>query len=189
MRIALAQINTTVGDFEQNVAKIIDAISRSREVNADIVTFPELAICGYPPEDLLLRQSFLRDSRDALAEIIRHSEGIVVVIGFPDVMNDKVYNAAAVIDNTNMIGVYHKAELPNYGVFDEDRYFSEGSKGLAFAIDGIPIALNICEDIWIEGSAAEQCAAGDEIKVALNISASPFHAGKLAQRQIGRAHV
>ncbi len=182
MRIVLAQINTTVGAFDRNVAKIVDAISRAREANADIVAFPELAICGYPPEDLLLKSSFLRDSRNALEKIASHSDGIIVVAGFPDVVDGRVYNAAAVIDDARVSGIYHKGELPNYGVFDEERYFSQGSRCLTFEVGGMPIAVNICEDVWVKGSTAEQCAANNDVKVSLNISASPFHAGKLAER-------
>lgn len=183
MKVALAQINTTVGDLKGNISKIISGMVQARRAGADIVTFPELAICGYPPEDLLLKPGFLRDSCDALQEVVRQSAGIFAVVGFADLVGGNVYNAAAVIDNGCAIGVYHKAELPNYGVFDEKRYFAQGSKWQVFTVKNIPVTVNICEDIWIEGSGAEQCAAKNKAAVTLNISASPFHAGKLSERR------
>jgi len=183
MRIALAQINTTVGDFEANAAKIISSIERARDANAHIVTFPELAICGYPPEDLLLKPSFLQHNRETLEKIASQSKDIVAVVGFADMADGKVYNAAAVIDDTRLMGIYHKSELPNYGVFDEERYFSPGVSCTTYTVKGTPVAVNICEDVWIAGSAAEHCAVSSNAKVALNISASPFHAGKLAVRR------
>jgi len=149
LRVALAQIDSIVGDLEGNVAKIVAAIGRAREESADIVTFPELAICGYPPEDLLFRPSFIRDSRDALEQVARQSEGIAAVVGVPDAMNGNLYNAAALIDDTRIVATYHKFELPNYGVFDENRYFSRGSRCLIFEMRGARIAVNICEDIWL----------------------------------------
>ena len=183
MRIALAQINSTVGDLAGNVARIITGIEQAREAGADVVTFPELAICGYPPEDLLLKQSFLRDSYDAMQEVAGRTEGILTVVGFADAIDGNVYNAAAVIDDTHVIGIYRKAELPNYGVFDEKRYFLQGLGWQVFKVDGTPVTVNICEDIWIQGSAAELCAVRSNARVVLNISASPFHAGKLTKRR------
>ncbi len=183
IRIALAQINSTVGDLEGNVAKIIAAIERARDAEADIVTFPELAVCGYPPEDLLLKPGFLRDSRDAIDEIARQNEGIVSLVGFAYAINGNVYNAAALINNTHIVNIYHKVELPNYGVFDEKRYFTPGSGCLPFEINGATITVNICEDIWIEGSEVEYCTINNNAAVVLNISSSPFHAGKLALRR------
>ena len=184
MRIALAQINTTVGDLEGNVAKIIENIDRAREANADIVTFPELAISGYPPEDLLLKSGFLMDTRIALEKVICKCQNIVAVVGFADTIKKDVYNAAAVIDDGKLVGIYHKAELPNYGVFDEKRYFRTGSEcSSLFEINGVLLTLSICEDVWIEGSAAELCAISNKAKIVLNISASPFHAGKLNERR------
>ncbi len=183
IRIALAQINSTVGDLEGNVAKIIAAIERARDAEADIVTFPELAVCGYPPEDLLLKPGFLRDSRDAIDEIARQSKNIVSLTGFAYAINGNVYNAAALINNTHIVNIYHKVELPNYGVFDEKRYFTPGSGCLPFEINGATITVNICEDIWIEGSEVEYCTINNNAAVVLNISSSPFHAGKLALRR------
>jgi NAD+ synthase (glutamine-hydrolysing) len=183
VRIALAQINSTVGDLEGNVGKIIAAMERARGAEADIVTFPELAVCGYPPEDLLLKPGFLKDNRDAIDEIARQNEGIVSLVGFAYAINGNVYNAAALINNTHIVNIYHKVELPNYGVFDEKRYFTPGSGCLPFEMNGATITVNICEDIWIEGSEVEYCTINDNAGLVLNISSSPFHAGKLALRR------
>ena len=182
VRIALAQINPTVGDFEGNLAQIAAAIREARERGSDIVTFPELAICGYPPEDLLLRPRFLKDNRQALAKVLREAAGIGVVTGFADAADGAVFNAAAVIDDTCLVAVYHKIELPNYGVFDEKRYFSPGSEPLILEPGGIPVTVTICEDIWIKGGLVERFTTKNNVRVVLNISASPFHAGKLATR-------
>lgn len=183
VRIALAQINSTVGDLEGNAAKIIAAMERARDSEADIVTFPELAVCGYPPEDLMLKPGFLRDSRNAIDEIARQNEGIVSLVGFAYAANGNVYNAAALLNNMHIVNIYHKVELPNYGVFDEKRYFTPGSGCLPFEINGATITVNICEDIWIEGSEVEYCTINNNAAVVLNISSSPFHAGKLALRR------
>lgn len=183
LRIALAQINPTVGDFDGNVAKIVSEIEKARNASADIVTFPELAICGYPPEDLLLKPKFVRDNRDALDEIIQRTDDIVAVIGFADTLDSEVFNSAALIYNKSLVGIYHKIELPNYGVFDEKRYFKPGSGYLIFDMSNIRLSINICEDIWIRGSIVEKYTRENNVKVVLNISSSPFHAGKLVQRR------
>jgi len=183
LKVALAQINPTVGDFNGNVEKIVNVITQAKEACADVVTFPELAICGYPPEDLLLRLKFLQDNRAALEKIAKHTEGVAVVIGFADMVDGKVYNAAALISNNHIVSIYHKVELPNYGVFDEKRYFTPGNGCLTFDIKRIPISVNICEDVWIKGSPVEDCVRDNKVKVVLNISSSPFHAGKLSQRR------
>ncbi len=113
LRVALAQINPTVGDFDGNIAKIVSEIEKAKSANADIVTFPELAICGYPPEDLLLKPKFLRDNRDALDEVVQRTDGIVAVVGFADTLDGNVFNSAALISDKHLVGVYHKVELPN----------------------------------------------------------------------------
>lgn len=183
IRIALAQINSTVGDLGGNVARIIAAMEYARGAEADIVTFPELAVCGYPPEDLLLKPGFLRDSREAIDGIARQSAGIISLVGFAYAINGNVYNAAALINNTHIVNIYHKVELPNYGVFDEKRYFTPGSGCLPFEMNGATITVNICEDIWIEGSEVEYCTINNNAGLVLNISSSPFHADKLALRR------
>lgn len=183
LRVALAQINPTVGDFNVNIEKIINAIKQAKEACADIVTFPELSLCGYPPEDLLLRPKFMRDNRDALEKVIEHTEGIIAIIGFADLMDGNVYNSAGLINNCRLVSIYHKVELPNYGVFDEKRYFTSGDGCLTFDVNGIEVSVNICEDVWIKGSKVEDCVRNNNVKVVLNLSSSPFHAGKLALRR------
>ncbi|MGQ9610189.1 MAG: NAD+ synthase [bacterium] len=183
LRVALAQINPTVGDFDGNIAKIISEIEKAKSFDVDIVTFPELAICGYPPEDLLLKPKFLRDNRDALNEVIQKTDDITTVVGFADTLDGDVFNASALISNKRLVNVYHKIELPNYGVFDEKRYFKPGSGFLAFDMFDIRISVNICEDIWIRGSIVEKYTIENNVKIVLNISSSPFHAGKLIQRR------
>jgi NAD+ synthase (glutamine-hydrolysing) len=183
LRISLAQINPTVGDFDKNADKIIKAIDDAKKANVDIVTFPELAICGYPPEDLLLKNKFLQDNRSALENITKHTEGISVIVGFADMFDGNVYNAAALISDRRLISIYHKVELPNYGVFDEKRYFTPGNDGLTFEINGIKASVNICEDVWIVGSKVEDYVRDNQVRMVFNISSSPFHAGKLSTRR------
>ena len=183
MRIALGQINLTVGDLESNAARIVETIAEARGSGADLVSVPELALSGYPPEDLLLKPRFLRDCQMALATIADQCSEIAAVVGFPDAIDGKVYNAAALIHDRRLVGVYHKIELPNYGVFDERRYFQPGAGCLVFALGDTRVLLTICEDIWIEGDRPESCALAAGAEVVLNISASPFHAGKLALRR------
>ncbi|MEW6355453.1 MAG: NAD+ synthase [Planctomycetota bacterium] len=183
LHVAQAQINPTVGDLKGNAEKIMDGISRAKAAGAHVVVFPELAICGYPPEDLLLRPRFLRHTREALQDVAQATRDIIAVVGFADESDGKVYNAAAVIENGHVSGVYHKMELPNYGVFDEKRYFEPGVSCRVFEVCGHRIAVTICEDIWIEGGAAERYIAMNNVRVVLNLSASPFHIDKFGQRR------
>jgi NAD+ synthase (glutamine-hydrolysing) len=185
LRIALAQINCTVGDLNGNTVKIKENIARAREVGAHIVVLPELAICGYPPEDLLFKPSFLHDCRAALDECARESLGIISVVGFPDAKED-TYNAAAVCANGQVASIYHKQYLPNYGVFDENRYFQQGTVPSVFKFplagthsDGDAIiGVNVCEDMWYpDGPLRDQALVGDA-ELIINISASPYHRGK-----------
>ena len=181
LRLAMAQINTTVGDLEGNTTKVLEHIRRAKAQHADLVVFPEMAIPGYPPEDLLFKPSFIRSNIEKMHEVVANSQGITVVVGFVDSQGD-IYNAAAVAHDGQLVGVYHKMYLPNYGVFDEDRYFKAGSQCPVFVVNGIHIGVNICEDIWYAlGPAAVQREAGAEIIV--NINASPYHAGKLDFRE------
>ena len=181
LRLAMAQINTTVGDLEGNTAKVLEHIRKAKAQQADLVVFPEMAIPGYPPEDLLFKPSFIRSNIEKMHEVVANSQGITVVVGFVDSQGD-IYNAAAVAHDGQLAGVYHKMYLPNYGVFDEDRYFKAGSQCPVFVVNGIHIGVNICEDIWYAlGPAAVQREAGAEIIV--NINASPYHAGKLDFRE------
>jgi NAD+ synthase (glutamine-hydrolysing) len=182
IRIALAQINTTVGALAGNAGKIRAALGRAAAAGADLVLLPELAVSGYPPEDLLLKPGFIKDCLKSLAEV-SPSARTAAVVGFPDAHEGKVFNAAAVIAANGVAAVYHKIELPNYGVFDERRYFSPGRTSLALALRGSRLLLTICEDIWVPGNGVEAAARELGVQAVLNISASPFHAGKLAQRQ------
>jgi len=182
IRIAQAQINTTVGAFTANSAKIMDAIQQARDGGVDIVTFPELSTCGYPPEDLLLKRGFLQDNLDALERIRDATQDITAVVGHADYVDGKVYNAASVFQDRKRAATYHKIELPNYGVFDEKRYFTIGSQSVVFEMKGVRFFLTICEDIWIKGGFQEDSVKIADADIILNISASPFHAGKLDTR-------
>ena len=176
LRLAMAQINTTVGDFDSNVKKILGVVDTARSAGVDIVTLPELAVCGYPPEDLLFKPRFIQSNLDSLQKIAEAAKDITVITGFVDADGD-IYNAAAVLHSGKIAGVYHKIYLPNYGVFDENRYFCAGKECPVFIIGGVTIGVTICEDIWYEaGPATVQANAG--AKVIVNISASPFHTGK-----------
>ena len=180
-RLALAQINTTVGDIPGNTAKILDYLAQARQAQADLVAFPELAITGYPPEDLLFRPSFLRDNLAAMEQVVAASQGIAVLVGYVGVDPDTA-NAAALGYDGALVDTYHKMYLPNYGVFDEDRYFRRGNTCPVYTINGVRVGVGICEDIWYSvGPMAVQRDAGAELIV--NINASPFHAGKRDQRE------
>ncbi len=185
LRLGMAQINTTVGDLEGNTRKILKAIDEARPLGVELLTFPELAITGYPPEDLLFKPQFVNENLRCLTKIIDHSSGLAVVVGFVDAKED-IYNAAAIASDGKLIDVYHKVYLPNYGVFDENRYFRAGGECPVYVICGVGVGVNICEDIWYEtGMATAQAYAGAEIIV--NISASPYHAGKgdFRERMLG----
>lgn len=190
-RLALAQINPTVGDIPGNTSKILDYLERAREAGADLVAFPELATTGYPPEDLLFKKSFLIDNVAAMAKVAAASRGIAVVLGYVNIVSlerpseevgPQVTNAAALCYGGKLVDTYHKIFLPNYGVFDEQRYFQKGSECPVYRIGGVGVGVNICEDIWYPvGPTTVQCQAGAELIV--NINASPFHAGKRAFRE------
>jgi NAD+ synthase (glutamine-hydrolysing) len=182
LRIALAQINSTVGDLSSNSRKICDYIAEAKRHEADLVAFPELALTGYPPEDLLLKPKFIQDNLSALKKVIKQTKGMTVVVGFVDSQDD-IYNAAAVIHDGRLAGVYHKIFLPNYGVFDEDRYFQAGTQYPVFVLNGVTIGVNICEDIWYPDGPAIVQTLGGGAEVIVNISASPYHAGKWMTRE------
>ena len=185
LRIAMAQINTTVGDFNGNTKKILETVAEARSLGVDVLSFPELAICGYPPEDLLFKAHFIEENMRCLEQVIAGSTGLTVVVGFVDVKDD-IYNAAAIIHDGKLAGVYHKIYLPNYGVCDEDRYFREGSECPVYIINGVGVGVNICEDIWYEaGPVTVQSYSGAE--VIINISASPYHLGR--PYQLGRRYL
>jgi NAD+ synthase (glutamine-hydrolysing) len=176
LRVALAQIDTTVGDLEGNAARVIEYGERARDLGADVVAFPELTIPGYPPEDLLLRRAFIRDNRRALDQVVARLRGITAIVGFVDEDTD-IYNAAAVIQDGRIAGVHRKWFLPNYGVFDEQRYFRAGVGTQVYQIGGARVGVGICEDIFYpEGPTQAQALAGAE--VVININGSPYRRGR-----------
>ena len=177
MRIALAQLNVTVGDLEGNTAKILRVMDQARDAGVELVAFPELAVTGYPPEDLLFKSQFVQANLNALRRIVEHSQDLTAVVGFVDRQED-LYNAAAVACDGRLVGVYHKAYLPNYGVFDENRYFQSGSSCPVFVLNGVTVGVNICEDIWYPGGPTKTQALIGDAELIVNISASPYHAGK-----------
>lgn len=182
VRIAIAQINCTVGDVKGNSSKIIAYADEARSSGVQIVTFPELAITGYPPEDLLLKPKFIDDNIETLHKLSRSIQDIVAVVGFVDRQGMNLYNAAAVLYEGTIKGVYHKALLPNYGVFDEKRYFASGETPLVFRFGDLIFGVNICEDIWFsEGPTGDQAFAG--ARLIFNINASPYHVGKIKVRE------
>src|SRR5438067_7036075 len=179
LRVALAQINVTVGDLQGNKEKILAYMQQAHTAGAHIVCTPELALTGYPPEDLLLKPGFVAAQLRKLDELINASRdlpGLTAVIGFVDRDHD-IYNAAAIIHEGKLYGTYHKHYLPNYGVFDENRYFQSGRKAPIFLINGVQVGINICEDVWyFTGPMTLQAHAGAEVIV--NINGSPYYAGK-----------
>jgi len=180
IRIAMAQINPTLGDLAGNRDKIIEYIKRARKLGANIVVFPELAVTGYPPEDLVLKPQFVKDNLRVLKEITKATTGITAIVGFVNA-NKHIYDAAAVLDNGKLAYIYHKMLLPNYGVFDEYRYFKPGDRYPVLSVKGVNIGVNVCEDIWFaDGPARLQSLAGAEAIVTIN--ASPYHKGKGMER-------
>ena len=183
-RLALAQINLTVGDIPSNTARMLECLHRAREYGSDLVAFPELATTGYPPEDLLFKKSFIEANVAAMEQVVAESRGIAVVLGYVQPRESGVANSAAVGYDGQLVDTYDKIFLPNYGVFDEERYFVKGKVCPVYEINGVRIGVNVCEDIWFaEGPSAVQRQAGAELIV--NINASPFHAGKSRYRQDG----
>jgi NAD+ synthase (glutamine-hydrolysing) len=181
MRLALCQMNATVGDIAGNTQRIRAGMRDASDAGAELVLFPELAITGYPPEDLLLKEHFLADAACALRELAGDARGVVAVVGFPERAQD-VYNAAAVLADGAVHAIYRKVYLPNYGVFDEQRYFQAGLGGAVIDVGSQRVGLTVCEDIWEPGPpTSEEALAGATL--ILNISASPYHAGKGSERE------
>jgi NAD+ synthase (glutamine-hydrolysing) len=199
LRLALAQIDPTVGDIDGNVRLISESIERARDGGAQLVLLPELCVSGYPPEDLVLRRDFLASVREGLEAIAADVEGIVALVGFPerverspeelehfdpliDPLPPPAYNSLAILADGQLQGIYRKCDLPNYGVFDERRYFESADDASLIEVDGAPIGLTICEDIWHPGyPEADEVAAGARLVV--NASASPYHRGKGRARE------
>ena len=181
LRLALAQINHVVGDLEGNYQKIVRYIGEARKLGADLIAFPELVITGYPPEDLLLKPEFIQDNLSYLHKLLDYTEDITVIVGFVDRADD-IYNAAAILHRQKVAGIYHKTFLPNYGVFDEDRYFQSGQEVQVFSLNDVRIGVNICEDIWYPGGPTRDQALYGAAEVIINISSSPYHYGKAISR-------
>ena len=181
LRLALAQIDARVGDIDGNAAMIRERTAAAREAGAELVLFPELALTGYPPEDLLLKEHFLRRAREALEALAADTQGIVALVGFPERTED-VYNACAVLADGEIAAIYRKTHLPNYGVFDEERYFQSGGGGAVIDFGDVRIGLTICEDIWSPGPPeSDEALAGASLIV--NLSASPYHRNKGVERE------
>ena len=182
LRVGLAQINCTVGDLPGNARKMADALEQARAQGVQLLTFPEMTIPGYPPEDLLLNPSFIRDNLKTLEQFCPLTKGMTVVVGFVDQKED-IFNAAAVLHDGVMAGVYQKMYLPNYGVFDEERYFEVGRRYPVFRLNGMTFGVNICEDIWYPDGPMVIQTFGGGAEVIVNLSASPYHAGKAHTRE------
>ena len=184
IRIALAQINPTLGDLAGNARKINDALKAALKKTASVVLFPELALTGYPPEDLLFKKSFLKAAISSLKEIAsKVPQGVDLLVGCPHEEGGKLYNAAAHLAGGEVRAFFHKSHLPNYSVFDEKRYFTAGEEARPLELAGVVSGVTICEDIWLpEGPPARLCAKPD-VELIVNISSSPFHVGKMAERR------
>ncbi len=182
VRIALAQINVRVGDIRGNLKKILSYIRSAKDSGVDILAFPELTITGYPPEDLLLKPKFIEDSVHAVDEVRKATGGITVVIGYPEREND-LYNSAAILHDNELVDVYRKHYLPNYGVFDEERYFESGRRVPVYKLGKFTFGVNICEDIWYPGDPTRKQSIAGDAQVIINISSSPYYSSKVASRE------
>ncbi|MCM8822266.1 MAG: NAD+ synthase [Candidatus Omnitrophica bacterium] len=186
VRVACGQINSTVGDLRNNAEKILFYVEEARKLGVDIISFPELSITGYPPEDLLMKDSFLKDNIKTLNAIARKIGDIITIIGFVDRKDSKIFNAAAIVHNKKIKAIYHKKLLPNYGVFDEMRYFTPGDESPVYRVktehSGYIFAVSICEDIWQNnGPVPEQ--SRNRASIIININASPYHMEKIKLRE------
>ncbi|HAF44812.1 MAG TPA: NAD+ synthase [Gallionellaceae bacterium] len=180
MKIAIAQINCTVGDLAGNAAKIAEYAQRAKAQGADILLTPELSLCGYPPEDLLLRSGFYKACAAALADLARQAQGIILIVGHPHEVGKHRYNAASILRDGRIVATYHKHALPNHSVFDEERYFEHGNEPCLLEMDGVKFGINICADVWHEHAAIRAKDAGAQVLLVLN--ASPYHFNKQATR-------
>ncbi len=182
LRIALVQMNAIVGDVEGNADRIRAGLGEAREIGADIAVFPELCLTGYPPEDLLFRRSFLKAAERGVRRLARETDGIAAIVGFPEDGAEGPFNAAAVLAGRRVVSTYRKVHLPNYGVFDEKRYFVPGKAAPVHSIRGVPFGVLVCEDIWIaDGPGREMARRGARVLLVLN--SSPYHAGKVRERE------
>jgi NAD+ synthase (glutamine-hydrolysing) len=182
VRLGLAQINVRVGDVEGNLEKILGYIKNARALGVDILCFPELAVTGYPPEDLLLKPRFISDNLKAVDRVRKATDGLTVVLGFADRRED-IYNAAAILRNKQLVDVYRKHYLPNYGVFDEDRYFQSGLRAPVYKLGDVIFGVNICEDIWYPGDPMRRQSVLGGAQIIINISSSPYYTSKVKARE------
>jgi len=183
LRVALVQFNASVGDIAGNIAAMRGFFANAEDLDVDLLVFPEMSVCGYPPEDLLHKVHFLEDSTESVRKLAKETSKMTVVAGFAEKDGNKCYNSLAVMQNGKIEHVYRKCVLPNYGVFDEKRYFSAGNEPFVAEYGGINVAFTICEDIWDTGWLADSFAENSGPDLVLNLSASPFHVGKVAQRR------
>src|SRR3989337_903090 len=182
VRVGLGQIDVTVGDLDGNLRRILKYIEAAKKLGVDILCFPELAITGYPPEDLLLKPSFIEDNLEALAKVSNATEGLTLIVGFVERKED-IYNAAAIIHNKRLVDVYHKRYLPNYGVFDENRYFQSGFRAPVYKLGRVILGVNVCEDIWYPGDPTREQALLGDAQIIINISSSPYYVSKVKSRE------
>jgi NAD+ synthase (glutamine-hydrolysing) len=182
LRVGLGQIDVCVGDLRGNLKKILEYIGIAKNLGVDILSFPELAVTGYPPEDLLMKSSFIEDNLETLNKIREASYGLTVIVGFVDKKED-IYNAAAIIHDKELVDVYHKRYLPNYGVFDENRYFQSGTRAPVYKLGDVTFGVNICEDIWYPGDPTREQAILGDAQIIINISSSPYYASKVKSRE------
>jgi NAD+ synthase (glutamine-hydrolysing) len=178
LRVAIAQINTTVGDFKNNADKMKTCIRQARQSGADVILFPELALSGYPPEDLLHKQGFIKENMATLKRVVAHTKGITAIVGTLEQSGNKLYNSAALMANGKLLGYCRKTILPNYGVFDEKRYFHEGETPVRFTQNGVTFGITVCEDLWFADGPGKKLCLDSNADVLLNISSSPFCTGK-----------
>jgi NAD+ synthase (glutamine-hydrolysing) len=183
LRVALAQMNLIVGDFNFNADKIKQHLKQAKRMGADVVLFPELAVTGYPPEDLLLKESFLKQCDKNLKKISRYTKGLTAIIGFAEKKGKAIYNSAALLCDGRHIGTCRKMLLPNYGVFDEKRYFHKGNSPVKFSLKGATLGITICEDLWEDSGPGKILCGQGNVDLLLNISSSPFHKGKGKTRE------
>lgn len=182
LRIGLCQINTTVGDIGGNTKKILAYIAKGKKMGADLLVFPEMAVTGYPPEDLLLMPKFIDANLNAIQTIAKATSSITALVGFVS-KNGDIFNSAALLHNGKLLDAYSKIYLPNYGVFDEDRYFQVGKENFIFTVKSTPIGVSICEDLWYPGDPIRTQALYGGAELIVNISSSPYHTGKIAFRE------
>jgi NAD+ synthase (glutamine-hydrolysing) len=187
VKVALAQIDLAVGDVAGNTQKIIEYANRARDdLDAQLVVFPELSVCGYPPEDLLFHVGLRHKVENAMAEIRSAVSGIALLLGHPEYADEHIYNACSVYSDGEVLAQYRKQSLPNYGVFDEKRYFTGGNKPSVFTINGVRVGLSICEDVWGEGPLASSRSAGAECVIAINGSPYELTSQAIREAQVGR---